>query len=93
MAEAGLRPTPPDRQPERWNQALAKIPFLVHITTTDDVIRIPGYFSGLEDRLKAQAARLGFASCGIAPAADDPVRAQRLEQWLGERAYTPSPRY
>jgi len=34
--------------------------------------------------LKAEAARLGFASCGIAPAADDPLRAARLEQWLGE---------
>ena len=35
-------------------------------------------------RLKAEALRLGFAACGIAPAADDPVRAQRLETWLGE---------
>jgi epoxyqueuosine reductase len=38
----------------------------------------------LEDRLKDEAARLGFAACGIAPAADDDLRAQRLEQWLGE---------
>ena len=36
----------------------------------------------LEDALKAKAADLGFAACGIAPAADDPLRAQRLNQWL-----------
>ncbi|OYZ41570.1 MAG: epoxyqueuosine reductase, partial [Novosphingobium sp. 16-62-11] len=40
--------------------------------------------ASLEERLKAEAARLGFAACGFAPAADDPVRAQRLETWLGE---------
>ncbi|ABD24665.1 4Fe-4S ferredoxin, iron-sulfur binding protein [Novosphingobium aromaticivorans DSM 12444] len=40
--------------------------------------------TSLEDRLKAEATRLGFAVCGIAPAADDPLRAERLEQWLGE---------
>ncbi|MFM6832769.1 MAG: tRNA epoxyqueuosine(34) reductase QueG [Novosphingobium sp.] len=38
----------------------------------------------LENRLKAEASALGFAACGIAPAADDPVRAERLESWLGE---------
>ncbi|MFN4135019.1 MAG: tRNA epoxyqueuosine(34) reductase QueG [Novosphingobium sp.] len=38
----------------------------------------------LESRLKAEAAALGFAACGIAPAADDPLRARRLEQWLGD---------
>ncbi|MFO1254711.1 MAG: tRNA epoxyqueuosine(34) reductase QueG [Sphingomonadaceae bacterium] len=31
-----------------------------------------------------EAARLGFAACGIARAAEDPLRARRLEQWLGE---------
>ena len=31
-----------------------------------------------------EAARLGFAACGIAPAAEDPLAAARLEQWLGE---------
>ncbi|MDE2560760.1 MAG: tRNA epoxyqueuosine(34) reductase QueG [Sphingomonadales bacterium] len=41
----------------------------------------------LVDRLKAEAARLGFAACGIAPAADDPLRAGRLHQWLGEGAH------
>lgn len=40
--------------------------------------------TSLEDRLKAEATRLGFAACGIAPATDDPLRAERLEQWLGE---------
>lgn len=39
--------------------------------------------SDLRHRLTAQAAQLGFAVCGFAPAADDPLRARRLEQWLG----------
>ena len=34
--------------------------------------------------LSAEAARLGFAACGIAPAGEDPLAARRLEQWLGE---------
>ena len=34
--------------------------------------------------LQAEAARLGFAACGIAPAREDPLAAQRLAQWLGE---------
>ena len=38
--------------------------------------------SALASRLKAEAARLGFAACGIAPAEDDPVRAARLAEWL-----------
>ncbi|NLR69767.1 tRNA epoxyqueuosine(34) reductase QueG [Novosphingobium sp. ERN07] len=38
----------------------------------------------LEARLKGEALRLGFSACGFAPAAGDPVRAARLEQWLGE---------
>jgi epoxyqueuosine reductase len=37
--------------------------------------------------LRAEAARLGFAACGIAPAAEDPLAAGRLEQWLGEGAH------
>ncbi|WP_324263146.1 tRNA epoxyqueuosine(34) reductase QueG [Altererythrobacter sp. H2] len=36
----------------------------------------------LAGELKQEAARLGFAACGIAPAADDPVRASRLAEWL-----------
>ena len=38
--------------------------------------------AALVARLKAEAARLGFAACGIAPAEDDPVRAARLAEWL-----------
>ena len=40
--------------------------------------------TGLAERVKAQAAQLGFAACGIAPADDDPLPAARLEAWLGE---------
>ena len=36
----------------------------------------------LQERLKEEAARLGFAACGIAPAGDDPQLGARLEQWL-----------
>ena len=35
-------------------------------------------------RLHVEAARLGFVACGIAPAAPDALRVERLEQWLGE---------
>ena len=38
----------------------------------------------LAARLKAEAARLGFAACGIASADEDPLRSERLEQWLGD---------
>ncbi len=41
----------------------------------------------ISSRIKAEAERLGFASCGIAPAADDPLRGERLEQWLGTGAH------
>jgi epoxyqueuosine reductase len=40
--------------------------------------------TALKADLIAEARRLGFAACGIAPAAEDPLRAARLEQWLGE---------
>ncbi len=40
--------------------------------------------ANLQARLRTEAARLGFAAIGFAPAADDPVRAERLAQWLGE---------
>jgi epoxyqueuosine reductase len=43
-----------------------------------------GVSDRLEDRIVAKARELGFAACGFAPAAEDPVRAERLEQWLGE---------
>ena len=38
----------------------------------------------LRQALEAEAARLGFAACGIAPAREDARAALRLEQWLGE---------
>lgn len=38
----------------------------------------------LKRRLLAEAERLGFVAMGVAPAAEDPLRAKRLEQWLGE---------
>ena len=38
----------------------------------------------LTERLENAARALGFAAFGVASAAEDPVRAQRLEQWLGE---------
>jgi epoxyqueuosine reductase len=38
----------------------------------------------LTERIAAEARALGFAVCGIASAAEDPLRAGRLEQWLGE---------
>jgi len=40
--------------------------------------------ASLHRDLAAEARRLGFAACGIAPAGEDPLRAKRLEQWLGE---------
>ncbi|WP_338241892.1 tRNA epoxyqueuosine(34) reductase QueG [Aurantiacibacter hainanensis] len=38
--------------------------------------------TSLEDALKAKARELGFAAVGIAPAQDDPLRAERLHEWL-----------
>ena len=38
----------------------------------------------LAARIAAEADALGFAVCGIASAREDPLRATRLEQWLGE---------
>lgn len=35
-------------------------------------------------RLREEAARLGFVACGITGAAADGLRGERLEQWLGE---------
>ncbi len=40
--------------------------------------------SGFAKKLHAEAHALGFAACGIAAAHEDPLRARRLEQWLGE---------
>ncbi|WP_374407541.1 tRNA epoxyqueuosine(34) reductase QueG [Pelagerythrobacter sp.] len=38
--------------------------------------------SALREDLLAEAARLGFVAAGIAPAADDPARAERLREWI-----------
>ena len=38
----------------------------------------------LEEALVEEARSLGFVACGFASAAEDPVRSERLEQWLGE---------
>jgi epoxyqueuosine reductase len=38
----------------------------------------------IQHGLRAQAAKLGFAAIGFAPAADDPLRSARLHQWLGD---------
>ncbi len=36
----------------------------------------------LQNALRVKAAELGFAAVGFAPAADDPVRAARLHEWI-----------
>ncbi len=41
----------------------------------------------LQDRIKAKAAELGFAACGIARADAAPRAAERLRQWLAEGAH------
>ena len=41
----------------------------------------------LQEALRAEAAALGFAACGFTGAGGDPVRAERLEQWLGDGAH------
>ena len=41
----------------------------------------------LSERLKAEAARLGFVACGVTQAVDDPVPGGRLAEWLGEGAH------
>ncbi|WP_084582548.1 tRNA epoxyqueuosine(34) reductase QueG [Sphingomonas azotifigens] len=41
----------------------------------------------LEERLKAKAAEIGFAACGIAQADAAPRTAERLRQWLDEGAH------
>ncbi|QFT76500.1 tRNA epoxyqueuosine(34) reductase QueG [Erythrobacter sp. THAF29] len=38
----------------------------------------------LVERLEKQARELGFVAFGVASAKEDPVRAARLEEWLGE---------
>ena len=36
------------------------------------------------DRLRTEAAQLGFVACGVTTAAPDALRTARLEHWLGE---------
>ncbi len=43
-----------------------------------------GVIVELKAALDAEAKALGFAACGIAAAGEDPVRAARLAEWLGE---------
>ncbi len=43
--------------------------------------------AALKGRMQAQAGALGFVSVGIAPAADDPLRARRLHEWLATGAH------
>jgi epoxyqueuosine reductase len=38
----------------------------------------------ISQSIVTKARELGFAACGFASAAEDPVRAERLEEWLGE---------
>ena len=45
--------------------------------------RIPA----LRERLEEEARLLGFAAVGFASAAEDPLRIERLETWLGEGAH------
>jgi epoxyqueuosine reductase len=40
--------------------------------------------ASLEARIAEQALAFGFAVCGFAGAGEEPLRAARLEQWLGE---------
>jgi epoxyqueuosine reductase len=41
----------------------------------------------LTNRLKAEAARLGFVACGVTRAVDEPLPGDRLMEWLGEGAH------
>ena len=40
--------------------------------------------NALEQRIAHEARALGFVACGFAPATEDPVRSERLVQWLGD---------
>jgi epoxyqueuosine reductase len=41
----------------------------------------------LTERLKAEAARLGFVACGVTRAVDEALPGERLQMWLGEGAH------
>ncbi len=38
----------------------------------------------LQDALRREARALGFVACGFTGAGEDPLRAERFEEWLGE---------
>ena len=40
--------------------------------------------ASFQEDLRAEAAALGFAACGFASAATDPLNGERLEEWLGD---------
>jgi epoxyqueuosine reductase len=40
--------------------------------------------ASLAEKVRTRALGLGFAVCGFAGAGEDPLRSQRLEEWLGE---------
>ena len=40
--------------------------------------------ASLAERVRERALAFGFATCGFASAAEDPLRSDRLDQWLGE---------
>ncbi len=40
--------------------------------------------SSFREDLRSEALSLGFVACGFASAQTDPLRAKRLEQWLGD---------
>jgi len=41
----------------------------------------------LTERLKVEAARLGFVACGVTCGVDEPLPGERLMEWLGEGAH------
>ena len=47
----------------------------------------PATLDDLKRDLAAQAERLGFVAFGVASAEDEPVRAERLHEWLGQGAH------
>ena len=50
-------------------------------------VQISGEIAELKAGLAGEARRLGFATCGVAAAAEDPARADRLGQWLAEGSH------
>ncbi|WP_369815854.1 tRNA epoxyqueuosine(34) reductase QueG [Erythrobacter sp. QSSC1-22B] len=44
----------------------------------------PQPIAALQEDLRVEARRLGFVACGFTAAAGEPLRAERLEEWLAE---------